>query len=457
MRPPTPTDETIPKEHRATLGVAFVTLFLDLIGFSIIFPLFPSMLQHYLATEGDSGLFGLLHGALLQLSSVAGAADPEWGIIVLFGGILGSVYSLLQFACAPLFGALSDRIGRRPVVLVSLTGLALSYVLWLFAGNFALLVAARFIGGIMSANISTASAIVADVTTPKTRSKGMALIGVAFGIGFILGPALGGITSMVDLTQHFPGLVPWGINPYSMPAFVALVLTLLNLAQAYFRLPETLKPEARGSVHRTMNPLRLFRTEHYPGVTATNLAYFLFIAAFSGMEFSLTFLATDRLGYGPGQNAMMFLFVGVILSLMQGGYVHRMGTRISPRSMTLHGLTMLVPGLAIIGIAGAARSAALLYVGLFLLAAGSAQATPCLTALASLYAPAEDQGRILGVFRSLGALARAMGPLIACVAYWRLGSTTTYLVGAASLLIPILLTRGLPPVPVHPDRAPATP
>jgi MFS family permease len=309
----------------------------------------------------------------------------------------------------------------------------------------------------MSANISTASAIVADVTTPKTRSKGMALIGIAFGIGFILGPALGGITSMVDLTQHFPGLVPWGINPYSMPALVALVLTLLNLAQAYFRLPETLKPEARGSVHRTMNPLRLFRTEHYPGVTATNLAYFLFIAAFSGMEFSLTFLATDRLGYGPGQNAMMFLFVGVILSLMQGGYVHRMGTRISPRSMTLHGLTMLVPGLAIIGIAGAVRSAALLYVGLFLLAAGSAQATPCLTALVSLYAPAEDQGRILGVFRSLGALGRAMGPLVACVAYWRLGSTATYLVGAASLLIPILLTRGLPPVPVHPDRAPATP
>lgn len=444
MPDPSPAQNAIPAEHRATLGVAFVTLFLDLIGFSIIFPLFPSMLQHYLATEGDSGLFGLLHNALLHLSHIAGAADPNWGIVVLFGGILGSVYSLLQFACAPVFGALSDRIGRRPVVLMSLTGLAISYVLWFFAGNFALLVAARVLGGIMSANISTVSAIVADVTTPKTRSKGMALIGVAFGVGFILGPALGGITSTIDLSTRYPGLLAWGVNPYSMPALVALVLTLLNLAQAYFRLPETLAPGARSAVRRPINPLRLFHTEEYPGVNATNLAYFIFITAFSGMEFSLTFLAADRLGYGPRQNAIMFLFIGTILALMQGGYVQRMGPRIGPRRMTLHGLWMLTPGLALVGVAGSQQSASLLFIGLFLLAAGSAQATPCLTALVSLYTPASEQGRVLGVFRSLGALARAIGPLLACVAYWRLGSSATYYVGAACILLPILLTRSLP-------------
>ncbi|NJL71866.1 MAG: MFS transporter, partial [Candidatus Competibacteraceae bacterium] len=137
---------------------------------------------------------------------------PEWGIIDAVWRHSGQRLLAASVRLRPpVWRALRP---HRPaaVVLVSLTGLALSYVLWLFAGNFALLVAARFIGGIMSANIATASAIVADVTTPKTRSKGMALIGVAFGVGFILGPALGGITSMIDLTQHFPALVPWGIN-----------------------------------------------------------------------------------------------------------------------------------------------------------------------------------------------------------------------------------------------------
>src|SRR5690606_10536951 len=158
----------------------------------------------------------------------------------------------------------------------------------------------------------------------------------------------------------------------------------------------------------------------------TNLTYFLFLLAFSGMEFSLTFLAHERLGYGPMQNAGMFLFVGGILVLIQGGYVRRRSNTTGPRRMTIHGLIMVATALVIVGIAGGLQSQLVLYLGLALLAAGSAQATPCLTALASTYAPAEEQGRVLGIFRSLGALARAIGPLFAAGLYWWTGPVAAY-------------------------------
>jgi MFS family permease len=432
---------------RSVLGITFLTLFIDLAGFSIIFPLFPSMLAYYREVEGHAGLFGWFLGLLDTLSGWAGPADREWGSLVLFGGVLGSLYSLLQFLCAPLFGALSDRVGRRPVLLVSLLGILLSYILWMFAGSFTLLVAARILGGIMSANISTASAIVADVTTTQTRSRGMAVIGMAFGLGFVCGPALGGIASLLDPTQHFPALVPYGLNPYSTPAAIAAALTLFNLVWVWFRLPETLRARdaaAPESTVRTINPLALFRTQQYPGVTRTNITYFLFLLAFSGMEFSLTFLAADRLGYSPAQNAGLFLFIGLILAGLQGTYVRRHAQRIGNRRMVLQGLVCIIPGLLLIGFAALARNSYLLFTGLFFLAAGAAQATPTLAALVSVYTPDDAQGRVLGVFRSLGALARAGGPLIACVLYWRLGASASYFIGAAFMLLPLLLARRLP-------------
>jgi MFS family permease len=303
---------------------------------------------------------------------------------------------------------------------------------------------ARLLGGIMSSNISTATAIVADVTPTNERSKGMAIVGIAFGLGFILGPALGGITSLVDLTTLYPGLAAFGVNPFSMPAAVAIVLTLFNLAYVYFKLPETRTFDGGNQTQRTMNPFSLLRTVDYPGVTRTNMTYFLFLLAFSGMEFSLTFLAHERLEYGPGQNALMFLFVGFILAGVQGGYVRRKSDTIGPRRMTLHGLIMVVPALMLVGLAGYFRSSIVLYMGLFLLAAGSAQATPCLTALVSMYTPAEEQGRVLGIFRSLGALARALGPLVAAALYWWIGPTITYLLGGLFILVPLAMALRLP-------------
>jgi MFS family permease len=446
----TSSSDITPVSRRSTLQIVFVTLFVDLIGFSIIFPLFPGMLEYYSTQSPPSPLFATFYDALESLTGLLGVSGGSWGIIVLFGGLLGSLYSLLQFVGAPLFGALSDRVGRRPVLLVSLTGIFISYLLWFFAGSFELLVAARLLGGIMSSNISTATAIVADVTDQKERSRGMAVIGIAFGLGFVIGPAVGGISASLDLTAHYPALAAYGVNPFSMPAAIALALTAFNLVFAALRLPETRALATGPRPERSANPLALLRTVDYPGVTRTNLTYFLFLLAFSGMEFSLTFLAHERLGYGPTQNALMFLFVGGILVLIQGGYVRRRSNTTGPRRMTIHGLMLVVPALVLVGVAGGLQSQLVLYLGLALLAAGSAQATPCLTALASAYAPAEEQGRVLGIFRSLGALARAIGPLFAAGLYWWLGPVVAYCLGGLFVLIPLFMSLKLPRLELEP-------
>ena len=147
---------------------------------------------------------------------------------VLFGGVLGSLYAALQFFFAPIWGSLSDQYGRRSILLVTTLGVFGSYLLWGFAGNFILLVLARFIGGCMSGNISVATAAVADITTKENRSKGMGIVGAAFGLGFILGPALGGIFSQFNLLDSNPELARYGINPFSVVAFAASALALLN-------------------------------------------------------------------------------------------------------------------------------------------------------------------------------------------------------------------------------------
>jgi MFS family permease len=434
------------RDTSAVLRLSFLTLFLDLMGFSLIFPLFPSMLEYYREASAGSGLFGWFHEGLVNLSQVSGA-DPEWGVLVLFGGILGSVYSLLQFVFAPLFGALSDRYGRRPILLLTLCGMFLSYVLWFFAARFEVLLLARFLGGIMSANISIVSAIVTDVTPREQRARGMAVLGIAFGMGFVLGPAIGGAATLLDLTAWWPELAAWGINPFSGPALISLGLTGVNLLGVAWRMPETRSADtAAAASTRTANPIALFRAGDTPGVARTNLVYFLFIFAFSGVEFTLTFMAAAYFGYGPQLNAAMLFFVGVSLALVQGGYVRRAGDAVGPRRMAVRGLMAMLPALALIAVAGPAGSQLVLYVGLLLAAVGMGQAVPCLTSLVTLYASDDEQGRINGLFRSVGALGRALGPLSASVIYWQFGSVSTYGTSLAMMVVALLVAVRLPEI-----------
>jgi MFS family permease len=427
------------------LGIVFLTVFLDIAGFSIIFPLFPAMLDHYVSLEGEASLIGRLAAWLQQF-----AGEDDNAVVTLFGGVLGSVYAVLQFVFAPVWGGLSDRIGRRPTLCLTLTGTLLSYVVWVFAGSFAVLVAARVLGGIMAGNIATAAAVAADVTTGRDRAKGMGIVGMAIGLGFIFGPAIGGVSHLdaLDVLDRWPGLASLGVNPFSTSALVALGLAAANLLWVLRRFPETLPPERRGarneSVARSLSPFRRLQALRFPGVVRTNLIYFLHLTAFAAMEFTLTFLAVERFGFTVADNTWMFVYSGLWIAVVQGGVVRRIVPRQGERRVAVLGLCLLVPGFVATGLAG---SSLVLYVGLTFLAIGSALTMPSLSALASRYTPPDRQGLAQGTLRSMGSLSRAIGPILGATTYWRLGGAYPYWLGAAFLLLPIAMCFGLPPVP----------
>ena len=438
-------------KQKGVLGLVFLTVFLDLVGFSIIFPSFPAMLQYYADVEGEAGLFGDLMRALEGWT--AGAADPEFAIVALFGGVLGSVYSVLQFLGAPFWGSLSDRIGRRGTLLFTLTGTMLSYVVWFFSGSFLLFILARLFGGLMAGNIAIASAAVADTSEGKDRAKGMGIVGMAIGLGFVIGPAIGGFFSRYDMTPD--GALPgesW-LHPFSAAAIASAVLAVANLLWAVARFPETLPPEKRGGGdHHSLNPFSRLSQIDFPGVKRVNLLYLLYLTAFSAIEFTLTFLAAERFLYEPVDNAWMFVFVGLTIAFVQGGIVRRLAPKMGEKKLATVGIALSIPGFLAIGFSG---SETVLFLGLGFMAVGSALAMPCLSALASRYTPPDVQGLALGVFRSMGSLSRAIGPVIGGLLYWRFGMTSPYLLGAATLLAPVLMAVALPPVPTVESEEPA--
>jgi MFS family permease len=435
---------------RSVLGLVFLTAFLDLVGFSVIFPLFPAILDHYLALEGPESLVGRLVGALGAI--VGGEERAEFAVATLFGGVLGSLYSFLQFLAAPFWGALSDRIGRRPTLLVTLAGTAASYLAWGFAGSFAVLVAARFVGGAMAGNLSTISAVVADTTTGRERAKGMGALGAAIGLGFLVGPAIGAAASTLDVAAVWPGGAALGINPFSAVAFVAFGLAGANFLWALLHFPETRPPEREGvaTAGPTLRPFRLVHDLRIPGVQRASLVYFLFLAVFSAMEFTLTFLAVERFRFSPRDHGWMFVYVGAWIAIVQGGIVRRIAPWLGEKKVAIAGLALLSPAFAVVGTSG---TVPMLFAGLAAMAVGSALAMPCLSALVSRYTPEDRQGLALGSFRSAGALARALGPFAGGFLYWRFGSAAPYWTGAAFLALPLGLAFRLPPVPAPSEAA----
>ncbi len=425
-----------PKTHPKplSLGVIFLTIFIDLVGFSIIFPLLPDILQYY----GQSGILASLTQSLDAFSESIGGGDRFTP--VLFGGVLGSLYSVLQFFFAPIWGGLSDRKGRRSILLVTTLGVFASYVLWGFAGSFLLLVAARFIGGCMAGNISVATAAVADITTKENRSKGMGAVGAAFGLGFILGPALGGLFSQFNLLESNPDWARFGINPFSVVAFVAAALALFNFFWVRARFKESLPAERRDATE-SRNPIARLKEAMPPAIRKTNLTYFVFMFAFAGMEFTLTFLGADRFGFTAVENTWMMIFVGLVLAFVQGGLVRRLAPKLGEKRVASTGLALVAIGLVVLGLA---PSIPTLYIGLAFLAFGVGLCSPTLTSLVSLFASESEQGKALGAFRSIGSLARAVGPIIASLVFWAFGSAQLYFAGAVVVLIAVVLSRRIP-------------
>jgi len=432
------------RRRPVSLGVIFLTLYIDLIGFSIAFPLAPDLLRYYLTVDGQSGLLAAL---LEGLNTVARALGNETHLPdVLFGGIISSLFSLLQFLFAPFWGALSDRHGRRPVLLFTVAGTTLSYALWVVSGSFWLFVLSRIVAGAFGGNLSVATAAVADVTTRQERSKAMGLVGAAFGLGLITGPLIGAFSVAVNLEKLHPSLSAWGINPFSFPALIATALGFINLVWIGRAFHESLPPESRGKQKQTRlrNPLRSLLGLPNPQVRRINLVAFIFSVAFVAMESSLTFLAAERFGYTARENGILMVFLGFCSIITQGMIVRRLLARTSETHVLKLGLVASLIGLLVMAFA---PTAAWLYAGVALLAFGSGLVNPSSTGLISLYAAEDEQGKVLGLFRSLGSLSRAITPVAAGIVFWTAGARMLYIAGALLALTGWGASRALrPPV-----------
>jgi MFS family permease len=423
--------------NKSALPVILLILFLDLVGFSIVFPMMAEILTWYGGQEGSvlRGLTEWLDGVF----GVAGEAGTGRRHAAFFGGALAGLYSVVQFLVTPFWGRLSDRVGRRPVLLATVALNLAGYIVWIISARFELFVVSRLIGGLASGNISVASAAAADVSTRENRTKTLGLVGAAIGLGFITGPALGATYSLLPHPEAKDAFA--SLHPFTIPAAIAALLSLVNLVWVARALPETLPPERRGKTTstRTANPLLLFRRDLGPRIPRLNVAYLLFMIGFAGFEATLVFLLADRVGYGPGAAGLCMVWIGFSSALIQGGVVRRVVKRTGERRLAVLGLIVLIPGFALCGLPADILTSPLLWTGVTLLAIGVGFFSPSITSLVSLQAGAAAQGQAMGSFRSVGALGRALGPFAAAFLYFRFGPGTPYLAAAALTAVPAWL------------------
>ena len=395
------------------------------------------MLEYYLAKESSGGPLRWLQQHIQALAP-GNSTNPIF-VAALFGGVVSALYGFLQFLFAPIWGSRSDRIGRRPVLLMTVAGNTLSYVLWAFSGSFTLFVVSRLLGGAASGNLSVATAAVADVTTRENRAKGMGIVGAAFGLGFITGPAIGGIIGEVPVSDAAAAM---GLNPFSRVAFIAMAFSALNLIWITLRFRETLTPENRQQARaRTRNPITGLLSLGDSATRRANLVYFLYALVFSAFEATLSFLAADRLHYSERQLAEVFVFIGLVSIITQGGLVRRIIPKIGERPGAIGGFIFI--GIGFAGLAFA-QTPTLFYSALAFVGVGSGFANTSLSSLVSLYSTTDEQGHALGIYRSLGSLSRALGPLWAGFVFFRFHEESTYFTIACLMVIPFLLGSTLP-------------
>lgn len=348
---------------KSPLTIIFITVFVDLLGFGMIIPVLP----YYAQTFGAS--FFMV-------------------------GLLTMSYSLMHFVFAPMWGRLSDRYGRRPILLISLAGSALALLIFGLADSLFWLFAARLLdGAISSASIPTAQAYIADSTTPENRSKGMGLIGAAFGLGFIFGPAMGGILSQYG---------------YPVPAFVAAGIAGVNFFWAVVKLPETLtKPRTSSLKDYYYSPSAIKDTLHTKALVFLITVNFVMIYAFSAMESTFALFCEHRAGLDAIHVGGLLAEIGVISVIIQGGLIGRLTKRFGEVKLTHWGLFFMGIGLL-------ATTALDDLFGLILVmplyAVGSSLTHPSLTSLVSQAADDDKQGATMGIMQGFSALGRVLGP-----------------------------------------------
>lgn len=388
---------------KASLLVLFLTVFIDLIGFGMVIPFLPFYAREY----GASG--------------------------VVVGAVVG-VYSIMQFFFAPVWGRLSDRIGRRPVILISLMASCLGYLLFGFARQLWVLFASRMIAGAGGANIGTAQAYIADVTTPEERARGMGLIGAAFGMGFILGPPLSGILSTVG-TRH-------GMHGNLLPGLAAAALSFTALILAMSVLAES-KPE--GLVSRRALPpqfdRRIWREmSHHALLAAVMAALFLTLLAVSGMETSVTLHARDRFHFRQMDLAYFFLFMGVIVAVIQGLLIGRFARSVGEKALIAIGAVSFTIAFVAVPVVWRVQ---VLYGVAFFIAIGQGLSYPSLTSLVSRVAPQSERGSMLGLATAVGSLARFLGPIVSGFLYDLAGASGAFYGAALLTLISLFITMSM--------------
>ena len=372
------------------LLIIFLTIFVNLVGFGIIIPLLPFYAESF-------------------------GASP------LVIGLLFAVFSLCQLASAPALGDLSDRYGRRPVLIFSLAGTVISFAMLALAHSIAMLFAARIVDGLSGGNISTARAYVADVTEPKDRARAYGLIGAAFGLGFILGPALSGMLA--------------GIS-YTAPIWAAAAVTLVATLMAWLWLPETVH-RARAGVG---NPFRflpeLVRRPIVRRVLAMDFVYWF---AFAMFQTTFALFAARRFGFDAARTGYFFAAFGIIGAVIQGGFIRPIVARIGDQPTFRLGLGFGMAGLVA---AAAAHSVAAFAVALVPLAFGIGFGHPTMSSLVSRVARGDEQGRVQGAASAVESLGRTIGPVWGNASLQQYGEATPYISAAAFLLLALLLSVG---------------
>ena len=388
---------------KSPLVVLFITVFIDLIGFGIVLPLLPFYAKHF-------------------------------GANALLVGLLSTSFSLMQLLFAPVWGRLSDRVGRRPVILVGLLGSSISYLTFGLAPSLPILFLSRILAGIAGANISTAQAYIADSTQPENRAKGMGLIGAAYGLGFTVGPAIGGILSQYG---------------YAIPAFFASALALGNFGAAWWLLPESRNPS--GQTHHTQRGLnwqRLRTGLQHPELGTFLILFFISTFAFANLEATFALMTAQKFGFDAHANGYLFAYIGVLITIVQGGLTGRLARRFGERRLISAGLFCMIFGLGLLPYSPGLKSLLLVLV---VLVGGHGSTNPSISSLISQSAGTEDQGSILGVAQSLASLARILGPIWGGFTFDALGFQYPYLTGglfmAVAFSLSLLAAKGKLHVP----------
>ncbi len=388
------------RQKRSPLLLMALTILIDFTGFGLILPLLPFWAQHL-------------------------GANPI-GV-----GLILTMYALAQFIFTPILGTLSDRYGRKPIIFSSLLIEAASLALSALAWSLPILLLARFIGGLGASNIGSAQAVVSDTTSPTDRAKGMGLIGASIGLGFVIGPALGGV------------LAPLGP---SIPFWAATGVALLNALLVLFFLPETLQRQDR--LMQTESARSNFfagitRAMRYPVVIRLIAINLIFTVAFTAMEAIFPLFTQHTYGWGAPQNGYIFTYIGVIIVLMQGGLVGQLVKHWNEQAIMVVGLIMLAVGLTMLAFS---TQLAILLVTLGILSVGEGAVTPLVSTLLSFASPTDAQGETLGLAQGMAGLGRIVGPVAAGSIYAIGGPTMPFI--ASGILVVLATVIAVPKMAV---------